>query len=813
MLVSLNWLNERLDLTAKSISELGDLLTFAGIEVEGVQSQGPATDAVVVAEIQSAAPHPDADRLKVCKVDVGDQTPRQIVCGAQNYQVGDRVPCALPGAELPGGLSIKVGKLRGVESAGMLCGPEEIGYPAGEDGLMILPPDAPLGKPVREVLASDTIFQVEITPNRPDLLSHSGMARELAALLQQSGHATAQWCPVAIPDPPSKPTDAPKVAATDKSTDKVPIEIQAAQACPFYSALRITNVSVKDSPTWLKEKLNAIGLRPINNVVDVTNYVLHELGQPLHAFDASKVQLPLVIRMAHPGEQFLALDETTYDLDALDVVISDAQDSVLALGGVMGGQESGTTEATTEILLESALFHTSTIRRTSRRTGLSSDSSYRFERGVDPMGAEPAARLAAHWICELTGGTIVDGMATCGTPGEPPAPIAFDQPALERVAGSAIPWKRACEILESLGIREAAANLWTVPTWRVDLERGIDLAEEVVRVFGLDNIPAVHTTTLVEPSLQDQAYDAEMQLKQRLAALGFFEAQTVKLISPSQREDCLPIHPLEEGDIIGVARPLSEEHAWLRPSMLPGLLATASLNARQLAKSLRFFETGTVFRNRAGGKARDIESQSLGILLSGLPSPVRWDNPGKNRCDLFDLKAVIQSLTPRMPIAFTTTRREGFLLACDITLGKKKIGVAAMVSPGRAQLLDIDSPIFAAELDLKKVIAAMQDQSAVRELPQFPGSSRDLAIQAPLELTHHQIQQTIDKVNEPLLVHYVCFDVFTDPEGKSMASDRKSMAFSFTYRSPDETLTNDQVSAAHEKIRNAIRDALPVSFR
>jgi len=801
MLVSLNWLNERLDLSGKTPQDLDDLLTFAGIEVEGIQSQGPTTDLVVVAEVKSAEQHPDADRLKVCQVDTGDGSPRQIVCGAQNYKVGDRVPCALPGAELPGGFNIKVGKLRGVESAGMLCGADEIGYPAVEDGLMILAADAPLGKPVREVLGADTIFEVEITPNRPDLLSHSGMARELAALLEQSTEVKTDWKPVEISEP---------AASGSASVD---IKLDAEAACPFYSALKITGVKVADSPAWLKEKLQAIGLRPINNIVDITNYVLHELGQPLHAFDAAKVTTPLHIRMAKDGEEFVALDEETYALEASDVVISDKSGAVLALGGVMGGLSSGTTESTTDVILESAYFHTSTIRRTSRRLMLSSDSSYRFERGVDPGGVLPAAYLAAKLIGELAGGKIDETFAQAGTlPLDRPT-IAFDEAGLRRVAGDAVSWDRAKKILNGLAITEASPNVWTVPSYRGDLIRDVDLIEEVVRVFGLDNFPSLHATTLIPPSDQDAFYDLELKLKQRLAALGFFEAQTIKLIGESQLSDALPLRPLQDGDVIRVARPLSEDHAVLRPSMTPGLLAVASVNARQLNKSLRFFETGTVFRNSGGGKATDIESQGLGLIVSGLRAPTRWDESGKQHCDLFDLKAAVQSLLPRGVVEFASRDREGFLLGCDIKLDGKNIGVAAMVMPGRATALDIDSSVFVAELDLKKVLAATDVGTAIRELPQFPGSSRDMAIEAPLELTSAEIEKAVHKVKEPLLVNCVCFDVFTDPSGKKLNADKKSMAYSLTYRSEKQTLTNDEVSAAHDRILKALTDSLPISFR
>ena len=793
MLVSLNWLNERVDLSGKSTQELDDLLTFAGIEVEGIHFQGPATEKVVIAKILSAEPHPDADRLKVCQVETGEGEPRQIVCGAKNYQVGDKVPCALPGAAMQAGFEIKVGKLRGVESQGMLCSASEIGYTDEVDGLMILPADAPIGKPIKEEVGSDTIFEIEITPNRPDLLSHSGMARELAAL---NG---TEMCPVEI-----KPL---KSAASDN------VKLEANEACPFYSALRIDGITVQESPLWLKTKLEAIGLRPINNIVDVTNYVLHELGQPLHAFDAAKVQLPLHIRMATDGESFQALDEETYELQSSDVVISDASGKPLALGGVMGGLDSGTTETTTSVILEAALFHTSTIRRTSRRLALSSDSSYRFERGVDPAGVQPAAHFAAALMVELGGGTIAPAVETAGQAAQESATVPFDEAALNRYSAGCIPWNEAQRILGNLGLKEVSPNTWSIPSYRADLRRDVDLTEEVVRVFGLDNIPSTHATTLVEPSAEDRKYDLEMRLKQQLAAMGFFEAQTIKLVGESQVEDLLPIKPLQEGDLIRVALPLSEDHAVLRPSLSAGLLATAAVNARQHEKMLRFFELGTVFRNSGGGKAADLESQQLGILLSGPRQPVRWDSADQTECDLFDLKSVIQTLAPQGEIEFSTRDRNGFFLGCDVKLGGKNMGTVAMLRPDRARQLDIESPVFLAELDVARLLSEASTTRSIDELPQFPGSSRDMAIEAPIDLASAEIDKALKKIKEPLLASSFCFDVFTDPSGEKLAADKKSMAYSLTYRSAKGTLTSEEVAAAHEGIQKSLTKALPISFR
>lgn len=373
MNISLNWLATHLDLSGKSIKEIDDLFTFAGVEVEGIVSKGIVSEKIVVAQIMEAVQHPNADKLKVTQVDCGEGTLRQIVCGAQNYKVGDKVPCCLPGAELPGGFTIGETIMRKVESKGMLAAASEIGLPEGENGLLILPPDSEIGKPVKQLFDSDTLLELEVTPNRPDLLSHRGMARELATLLKTP----------LLSNSSSVPIESWKGVSPATS-----ITIQNPAACPFYSAVKISGVTVKESPAWLKQRLESIGLRPINNIVDVTNFVLHELGQPLHAFDAAKLTGSIIVRSANDAETFLALDESTHVLTPDDLLISDESGAALALAGVMGGLTSGVTEATTDILLESAYFTPQGIRRTSRRTSLSSDSSYRFERGVDPAGVD-----------------------------------------------------------------------------------------------------------------------------------------------------------------------------------------------------------------------------------------------------------------------------------------------------------------------------------------------------------------------------------------------------------------------------------------
>lgn len=792
MNISLNWLATHLDLSGKSIKEIDDLFTFAGVEVEGIISKGIASDKIVVAKIMEVVQHPNADRLKVTQVDCGEARLRQIVCGARNYAVGDKVPCALPGAELPGGFTIGETIMRKVESKGMLCAASEIGLPAGEDGLLLLPRNSEIGKPVKQLFDSDTLLELEVTPNRPDLLSHRGIARELATLLKT-------------------PLISTRVGVSPTSSSSS-ITIAAPQACPFYTAIRISGVTVKESPAWLKQRLESIGLRPINNIVDVTNYVLHELGQPLHAFDAAKIAGNLIVRHAAEGENFLALDESEHTLTPDDLLISDESGTALALAGVMGGLTSGVSETTTDIILESAYFTPQGIRRTSRRTALSSDSSYRFERGVDPAGVVSASSFAVQLILEIAGGTAE---ATTQLAGEAPVvvkSVTLDAQKLDQLMGGSIALADAEEILTRLGLTKLADGTWNVPSFRADLQRHIDLVEEIARVHGLANVPSRLQGTFVPASAVDAAYDADMVLRRRLAALGLHECQTIKLISDAQVADTLPLRTMQDGDVIRVKLPLSEDHAVMRPSIVPGLIASAARNVRQQAKSLRFFEMGRVFRNAGGGKAKDQESETLALLLSGSAQPTGWSQT-ERPADLYDLKAILSALLGDRKITFAPKDRPGFTLASDIKVDDQTLGVFARLTPARERELDFTTPVFVAELDLGKLRKLLIGISHVEDLPQFPGSSRDAAMELPLTTPNAQIEAIIAKLAEPLLVSSECFDVFTDPTGQKIAADSKSVAYRFQYREPTRTLKTEEIDTAHQKVLEALTKGLGVKFR
>ncbi|MES2995239.1 MAG: phenylalanine--tRNA ligase subunit beta [Verrucomicrobiota bacterium] len=792
MKTSLNWLSTHLDLAGKSLQEIDDLFTFAGVEVEGIESKGVQSDKIVVARIMEAVQHPNADKLKVTQVDAGEGTLRQIVCGARNYKVGDKVPCCLPGAELPGGFTIGETIMRGVESKGMLAAASEIGLTDSEDGIMILPEDAPIGKPVKELFDSDVLLELEVTPNRPDLLSHYGMARELAALLKT----------------PLKPLEIPSRSVGVLPSSSIRMEAEA--ACPFYTLTKISGVTVKESPAWLKERLESIGLRPINNIVDVTNFVLHELGQPLHAFDAAKVTGALVVRNAQDNETFLALDGSAHELAAGDLVISDESRAVLALGGVMGGAGSGVTDTTTDILLESAYFTPQGIRRTSRRTGLSSDSSYRFERGADSQGVVAASSLAVKLILETAGGNV-EGTLVSGEPPILTQPVALDEQRLHQLMGGSISTEAAQEVLTRLGLSKLADGKWNVPSFRADLHRHIDLVEEIARVHGLDNVPSRFHGAFVPVSDVDHAYDADMILRRRLAALGFHECQTIKLVSDAQMLDALTWRPMADGDVIRVKLPLSEDHAIMRPAITPGLVASAVRNSRQQLKDLRFFEMGRVFRNAGGGKAKDQESETLALLLSGV-STASWNQTAR-ASDLYDLKGVLAALLPGRKIRFAPKERAGFALACDIKAGDQNVGVFARLLPARERKLDFDGPVFLAELDLAKLRRLLAGTTQVDELPQFPGSSRDAAMEASATLRNSEIEAVLEKSGEPLLVSFDCFDVFSDPSGMKLPIDRKSVAWRFHYRAADRTLKAGEVDAAHQKMLELLEKKLGVKFR
>ena len=523
MKISLHWLREYVDYDGTP-DELAQLLTMAGVEVEGIETRGANIDKVVVAQVLSREQHPNADRLSVCRVEDGTHAdpPRQIVCGATNFKVGDKVPLALPGAVLPGDVTIQVGKLRGVESEGMLCSARELRLAEDSAGLLILPESAPVGAPIGDLFPTDTIFDLEITPNRPDLLSHVGLAREVAAL---TGKALRN------------PVDSIETPVGGDPAAHLPVLVaaNARDACPYYSARLLDGIKVGPSPDWLRSRLEAVGARSINNVVDVTNFVMLELGQPLHAFDAAHIgDAGLGVRLANAGEELLALDGRTYKLQPHHLVIARMDGQAEGLAGIMGGEESGVTARTTSLVLESAFFAPAGIRRTARELGLSSDASYRFERGVNPAGVMAASRRAEDLLLEIGGGTSRGVAQTHLLPGQmdeltPEVSLRLER--VRQVLGTEIDGARVEEILAGFGLEKIdedasdETTTWRIPAHRTDLRREIDLVEEVARVYGLEEVPSRSQATFAPASSVDAEYDFLMELRRTLVGLGFAEAR------------------------------------------------------------------------------------------------------------------------------------------------------------------------------------------------------------------------------------------------------------------------------------------------
>src|SRR6201982_1544168 len=488
MKFSVNWLREFVDLP-KNPEEIAELLTRAGIETENIEARGVNIDQVIVSQITASSRHPNADRLTVCEVDDGSETKRQIVCGASNYKVGDKVPLALPGAKLPNRTEIRKSKLRGIESEGMLCSPIELGLGEDASGLLILSPDAKIGAPIADLFPSDTILDFEITPNRGDLLSHFGLAREIAALSGKKLKSMPREVKIEI--------------------RRSGVTIAAKRECPFFSARKIDNVKVGPSPQWLRAKIESVGVRSINNIVDISNFLMLELGQPTHAFDADKLKGGVNVRIARDGEKFLALDGKTYSLKPDNCVVAD-QERAVGIGGVMGGEETGVTESTKNVLLEAAYFLPASIRRTAGEVNLPSDASYRFERGVDPEMVLRASQRVTELIQEIAGGTPAKEINVAGKLPANPPDVSLSYEKSNRVIGVTIKPKTVDEILSGFGLRKmsAAKNAkWKIPSYRRDLQRDVDLIEEVVRAYGADKIPGTDRSAFVPSSAADDAYD------------------------------------------------------------------------------------------------------------------------------------------------------------------------------------------------------------------------------------------------------------------------------------------------------------------
>jgi phenylalanyl-tRNA synthetase beta chain len=781
MKFSVNWLREFVDLPERP-EEIADLLTRAGVETENIETRGANVDRVIVAQITGSSRHPNADRLSVCEIDDGSGTKRQIVCGATNYKVGDKVPLALPGAKLPNGLEIRESKLRGVESAGMLCSPIELRLGEEASGLLILSPDAKVGAPIADLFPADTILDVEITPNRGDLLSHFGLAREIAALTGKKLKSTPRESKIPV--------------------NKTGVNITSTRECPFFSARKIDNVRVGPSPQWLRTKIEGVGVRSINNIVDISNFVMLELGQPTHAFDADKLKGGINVRLAHDGEKFLALDGNTYSLNPDNCVVAD-QERAVGIGGVMGGEETGVTGSTRNVLLEAAYFFPASIRRTARELNLPSDASYRFERGVDPEMVLRASQRATELIQEIAGGIPAKEINIAGKLPANPADVSLRYDKCDRVVGIAIKPKTIDEVLTRFGLKKISAaeiTKWKIPSYRRDLQRDVDLIEEVVRAYGAERIPGTDRSRFTASSADDRAHDLELQMRQRLVAAGLNEVRTSKLLP---REGFAFAE-----NAIELRNPLSEDAVALRPTLLAGLLAVLDRNIRAGAQRVAIFEIGKVFES-----AKAIEKKRVAILLWGnVASQADWRSE-KRRFDLYDLKGMAGLTRPNLSFS-RGQRHDNFGLRLDIYASNQLIGIAGQLSTSLASKLDAAGGVFVAEASLDFPTIALGSRATFREFGKFPAVTRDIAMIVPDELSHEDILKTIQQ-NWPTFLEAVAF--FDRVVGKNAEEKfgvgKKSVAYRLTYRDRSRTLTSEEVNTAHAKIRERLRSDLGAELR
>ena len=783
MKLSLNWLREYLPALDRSAEEIADALTFTGVEVEGVQVHGAGIEKIVVAQIESFQQHPNADRLSVCQVLDGSKTPRQIVCGAKNFQAGDKVPLALPGAVLPDGTKIKASKLRGVESEGMLCSERELGFSDEASGLMILDPSAPIGVPIGDLFPPDTIFDLEITPDRPDLLSYIGLARELGIIFQIPD--------LNVPDPSS-------AAVAKPISDASQVRIDALEACPLAVFHEVRDVSVGPSPDWMRRRLEAAGLRSINNIVDVTNYVMLETGKPIHAYDLSKLSLPVIVRFARTGERLLALDGKTYELNQTHLVIADSEKAI-GLGGVMGGEDTGVSSGTTTVLVESAYFDPGLIRRTSRGLGLISDASFRFERGVDPTSVLFAAQRAVQLIKEIAGGSASPSVLVAGQEPKNERKVLFRPNRCSEILGAEIPDAKL--ILERIGLKPAAKDHWEIPSYRLDLEREIDLIEEVSRYYGIQKLPGRLQGSPTISSQIDIAHDDAILLRRKLAGLGLAEARTlVFLDEPSLRNS---LRSLEE--TVKIRNPLAEDQQVLRPSLIPGLLRAAERNFNRGARSVALFELGQIFL-----AAETEESTKLAILLSGENAVPSWNQTSRS-FDLFDAKGILETVYGSSLQANRIGPNDLAALVCELISNGRSIGHLGLVRPRQARELGAKGEVIVAEVELPA--AAVRSLFKLKPLERFPAVTRDIAFVAPRSTHWAEVIATLNSARESLLADVQVFDLFVDPSGQKIPADKKSLACSLTYRASDRTLTQDEVNEVHQRLKKRLVDELGVTLR
>lgn len=819
MKVSLKWLSEYVELPA-DLKSFCDRLDLTGTGVEGVEVAGATYDKVVVGQIVEKTAHPDSDHMWVCQVSVGEHNlgedgnpePLQIVCGAQNFNENDKIPVALVGAEF-GDFKIKKSKLRGVVSNGMNCSERELGLGSNHDGIMILPEDAPVGMPFADYMQlNDKILDLEITPNRPDCLSMKGMAREVGAMYERD-----------FKDPLEDAVfDLTEDASLAQTADSVQVTITDPGRCDRYTARVIENVKVGPSPDWLAERVAASGARSINNIVDATNYILFLFGQPLHAFDYDKLadadgKAHIIVRPAEENEQFTTLDGEERTLTP-DMSVIATPERAVALAGVMGGLDSEVTDETTTILLEAATFDRAHTSRTSRNLGLISESSLRYERGVDDNPIETLSDAAAALIANVAGGTVRPGIVDVWEHKSEPIDLDFRIPRFNAMMGANIDRDYIIQTLQRLGCQvsvaacAAAQNAGcaegellqvVAPTFRPDLEREIDLYEEVLRLYGMDRI---------EPTLPGGAgrigkrsvHEQKIQkINDTLRAAGLNETVTYSFAEPGDL-DKLRMDKDELGMPVELLNPLNAEQSIMRQSIIPGLLHSLAYNQSHGVKNVQLYETGRVFF-AAEGKKKPKEKERVAAVLAGAMGDPAWNNTPA-AFDFFDGKGIVESLlrelaTPKVRFKALSAEEAPHLQpgrAAQVLSGGTVLGWVGEIHPLAADAFEAAAPVVAFELDLDALVKTSQPSRDYVDVPLFPAVSMDIAFVVDEAVTNEKLTQVMRSAGGKLLSSIQLFDVYRDVD--RLGAGKKSMAYALEYRATDKTLTTEEVNKQHERL-------------
>jgi len=799
MRVSVNWLKDYLDIVV-SPSELANRLMMSGNEVKAVEK--PADwENVVIGQITNIAPHPNADRLRLATVTTGAEQ-HTVVCGAPNLVIGDKIAFASVGAVLKDGHTgqtskLKPAKIRGIESKGMICSEMELGISQNHEGILVLSSDAPLGKPLSEYLG-DTVIDLDVTPNRPDCLSIIGIAREAAAL-------TGQY--INVREPIYQEEDSPL-------DDRISVQIQASDLCPRYCASLVTGVKIKPSPKWMQDRLIACGMRPINNIVDISNYVMLEYGQPLHTFDYDKLQgKTIIVRRALEGETITSLDGVDRKLNPDMLVIADSNRAV-AVAGVMGGANSEVTEQTTNILLEAASFKAGSIHYTGDNLNLASESRYRFERGIAPGLTVPALKRATMLLVELGDGKAARGYKDA-YPGKIESnPIRLSRDKMKRLLGVDYTWEQIIRTLESLGFECKAVSTGdyievTAPYWRSDINLEVDLIEEVARIQGYDKIP---NTLLAEPLPHlnpNPVFELTQQLRRGLVGNGFSEIVTFSLVGQDFLKKLTPDNSFFGPKPLRVANPMTVDMEYLRTTLRANVLAAFSGNRRFIEDSIRVFEVGKVYIPRS--KDLPDERETLCGAAGGFRFSQSWQDNDKI-LDFYDIKGVIEGLLQGINQDPEFQRSSDISLhpnkQASILLNESKIGIFGEVHPRVLLNFNIDEPVYLIEIDLKSLLPYTTLQKGYKSIPRFPSTVRDLAVIVNADVTHQQIKKLIKAV--AIVEMLQIFDVYS---GKQVPAGKKSLAYRITYRSPEHTLTDEEVNRVHDQIVRKLNTDLGAVLR